>query len=332
MYFSKFPKIYYDFDKFGDGQRTLHILTDITLNVRVRKQILETITLYDEYDILEGETPEIIAEKIYGDPQLHWVIVLVNQRYDWLNDFPMQLVELNEHVTDVYGVGNEYKIHHYVKDNIVQEGKAFLRVPYDTLFPTNLFKINDFLLSASAKARVVDIDITNSRLTLLLNKGKFDDSETVGVWGFRENEFTGEIEYKNAFSFTTESFGGTVVNSSNTEPFTSSITGVSELLTIGETLTRLSGSGSFGTNPRITNIISIGESYTLNLLADSAASNGAINFSASNTNFCFTLFDGYRMVTNFDHETEINESKRRIKIVSPEVIPQIIQQLNDILA
>ena len=45
MYFANFPKIVYDFDlSTGTDYK---IVTDITRNVRIRKQILENIALYD---------------------------------------------------------------------------------------------------------------------------------------------------------------------------------------------------------------------------------------------------------------------------------------------
>jgi hypothetical protein len=113
MYFKKFPQIYYDF-KVGDKQETeLRILTDITANVRFKKELLENISLYDEYDIQDGETPEIIADKVYGSPEYHWVIMLFNQRYNYREDFPLPQTELEEHITKTYGAGNEYDTHHY---------------------------------------------------------------------------------------------------------------------------------------------------------------------------------------------------------------------------
>jgi hypothetical protein len=112
MYFKQFPQIYYDFPK-ANSENTLQILTDITTNVRVRKQALENVTIYDEYDMQEGETPEIIAEKVYGNPELHWVIMLVNERYDYLKDFPMSNLELQQHMEETYGVDNLEEVHHY---------------------------------------------------------------------------------------------------------------------------------------------------------------------------------------------------------------------------
>ena len=111
MYFENFPKFAYDFDI--NGERKVLIVSDITRNVRFRKDILSNVTLYDEYDIKEGETPEIIAEKLYGNSQYHWVVMLVNDRYDYIKDFPLTYTALTQYITDKYGVGNELSIHHY---------------------------------------------------------------------------------------------------------------------------------------------------------------------------------------------------------------------------
>jgi hypothetical protein len=117
MYFSNFPRIYYTLP---DKDKELFlILTDITTNIRIKKEVLENITLYDEYDIKDGETPEIIAERIYGNPNYHWIIMLVNQRYNYLNDFPLTYDVLEEYTTKKYGAENIYNIHHYERDGLV---------------------------------------------------------------------------------------------------------------------------------------------------------------------------------------------------------------------
>ena len=111
MYFEKFPQFVYEFNIAGKTKAM--IITDITRNVRFRKEILGNIELYDEYDIKDGETPEIIAEKIYGTSEYHWVIMLVNERFDYIGDFPMTYRNLVKYVEDKYGVGNEHATHHY---------------------------------------------------------------------------------------------------------------------------------------------------------------------------------------------------------------------------
>jgi hypothetical protein len=115
MYFKEFPNFLYDFKI--NGRTETKIVKDITQNVRVINEILSNVTLYDEYDIRDGETPEIIAEKIYGSPLYHWVIMICNHRFDYINDFPLPSYELEQHITEKYGAGNEYNTHHYVDSN-----------------------------------------------------------------------------------------------------------------------------------------------------------------------------------------------------------------------
>jgi len=115
MYFKNFNNFLYDFDV--NGKTNLTLVKDITKNVRIRTEILSNITLYDEYDIKTGETPEIISEKVYGSPDYHWVVMLCNLRYDWIADYPMDYPALEKFVTQKYGSGNENAVHHYVDSN-----------------------------------------------------------------------------------------------------------------------------------------------------------------------------------------------------------------------
>jgi hypothetical protein len=85
------------------GEKSLTVVRDITRNIRFRRDILSNITVFDEYDIQEGETPEIIAEKLYGNPEYHWIIMLANDRYDYISDFPLSQSELEQFVYQKYG-------------------------------------------------------------------------------------------------------------------------------------------------------------------------------------------------------------------------------------
>jgi len=89
------------------------IMKDITRNIRFRRDLLANITVYDEYDIVDGETPEIIAEKIYDNAEYHWIIMLANDRYDYRKDFPLTYVDLQKYIVDKYG-NQANATHHYV--------------------------------------------------------------------------------------------------------------------------------------------------------------------------------------------------------------------------
>lgn len=97
MYFSSFSTIKYPT---SDGN---YILRDITKNVRIFGSLLDKITQFDTYIIKDGETPDTLAEKFYGDPNLEWLIMISNGKYNYLEDYPRPYSELKKYIQAVHG-------------------------------------------------------------------------------------------------------------------------------------------------------------------------------------------------------------------------------------
>lgn len=111
MYFSHFPLIEYD----SVGQGNPKGVTNLLRRVAVRAKVKTNTALYDTYDVKEGETPEIIAHRLYGDAQLHWVILLFNNIKDRYHDWPMSGQQFNAFLQDKYT--DVDGIHHYEIDS-----------------------------------------------------------------------------------------------------------------------------------------------------------------------------------------------------------------------
>ena len=122
MYFKDFPKFIYDFN-YGTNSKT-SVVTDITRNVRFRKEIFSSVAYYDEYDIVDGETPEIIAEKIYGNAEYHWILMVANDKYDYISDFPLAEQQLTRHIQEVYGATANNVKHHVNADGYIVNSNA----------------------------------------------------------------------------------------------------------------------------------------------------------------------------------------------------------------
>ena len=78
MYFQNFPLIPYD--SVGNGQYKL--VTNLLKRVALRAKVKTNTALFGTYDVQEGQTPEMIADKLYGDPNLHWIVMYVNNITD----------------------------------------------------------------------------------------------------------------------------------------------------------------------------------------------------------------------------------------------------------
>ena len=85
--------------------------TNLLRRVAIRSKVKTNASLFDTYDVKSGETPEIIADKFYDDPQLHWVIMLVNNVTDRYHDWPMNEQQFSTFVNEKYS--NPDGIHHY---------------------------------------------------------------------------------------------------------------------------------------------------------------------------------------------------------------------------
>jgi len=94
----------------GDSVRKL--MPDILRRVKLRTTIKSGGMLFDKYDVKEGERPEDVAFKWFGDPELHWIILMTNNVTDRYYDWPMNQVQFAEYLTDKYGT-NVDAIHHY---------------------------------------------------------------------------------------------------------------------------------------------------------------------------------------------------------------------------
>jgi hypothetical protein len=107
MYFRQFPVLRGKFDGTFKG------ITDIFLRVAPKTPIKNTEFLETTY-IENGETPELLAYKMYGREDYHWVLLLVNNIVDVREEWPRKDRDLYSYCVEKYGENNIYQaVHHY---------------------------------------------------------------------------------------------------------------------------------------------------------------------------------------------------------------------------
>ena len=107
MYFKQFPTIPYD----AEGNGKFKDVKNLLRRVGIRAKVKANTSLYDTYDVKNGETPESLAHKLYDDSELHWVILLLNNVTDRFHDWPMSEAQFIQFVNDKYDDPNG--THHY---------------------------------------------------------------------------------------------------------------------------------------------------------------------------------------------------------------------------
>ena len=124
MYFAHFPTIPYDSEGNGKFKSVKNLLRRVGLASKVKANAM----FFDTYDVKNGETPESIAFKLYGDTELHYVILLVNDITDRYHQWPMSEAQFLQFVNDKYD--NVNAIHHYEIEQ--QSGKTTKKIDIGT--------------------------------------------------------------------------------------------------------------------------------------------------------------------------------------------------------
>lgn len=114
-FLDRFPKIKYDIT--GDKPTELITATNIMFRFSIIKDIISNISAYGIYTIKDGDTPEILAEKAYGNPEAYWIILYANDMFDPQYDWPLPYNAFKNYIIDKYGSIEEAQTtyHHYEK-------------------------------------------------------------------------------------------------------------------------------------------------------------------------------------------------------------------------
>ncbi len=107
QYFKEFPKIIYDITGRGDFK----LITDLLRRVKVRDGIKNNVSVFDKYNVPDGQTPEQTSELLYGTQDYWWVILLMNNIKDRYYDWPLSVRQFQTYMTSKYD--NPDTIRHY---------------------------------------------------------------------------------------------------------------------------------------------------------------------------------------------------------------------------
>jgi hypothetical protein len=122
-YFNQFPKLLYDIK----GNNTVKVVPNIFRRIKIVNKIKGNVSLIDNYDVEDGEKPEHVAYKVYGNSNYFWVVCLMNNIENVYYDWPLPSIAFEQYLKDKYD--EPEAIHHYEK--IQSSGKQIGDGPGD---------------------------------------------------------------------------------------------------------------------------------------------------------------------------------------------------------
>ncbi len=100
-YFKGIPNISYDIN--GTAPNTFQKVTNIMMRPKFKQKIIDEITNYYPYHIVEGERPDILSHRVYGSVAFAYLILLFNDIYDPVFDWPLGSREFDSYIVNKYG-------------------------------------------------------------------------------------------------------------------------------------------------------------------------------------------------------------------------------------
>jgi len=138
-YFNTLPKIA-TIDYSGNAI----VLTNLMVRAEIIPSLLNNPLLFYSYDIRDGDTPEIIASKYYGDPYRYWIVLFANQLIDPQWNWPM----------------NSSLLTNYIVEKYKSEAAAALAIPVNTITDTQVIVYTQSTIKNYIK-NVTTIDSTS---------------------------------------------------------------------------------------------------------------------------------------------------------------------------
>ena len=114
-YFRELPNISY-ISRLPDVSSNEEYITvkNLFKRAKLRTDIVNIITAFNYYQVEDNQRPEVVASKLYGDPELDWVILITNNITNVREQWPLGNNDLYNYMLDKYGTEVALSsIHHY---------------------------------------------------------------------------------------------------------------------------------------------------------------------------------------------------------------------------
>ena len=82
--------------------------------IKLREDVFQDSTVFEKYQIKGDDRPDNVANEIYGDPELDWLVLVSNNIINIQTEWPMPQLTFDSFLLDKYGSYEKLnEVHHY---------------------------------------------------------------------------------------------------------------------------------------------------------------------------------------------------------------------------
>ena len=120
-YFSNLTEfIYVNRTKDGRSEGDYSVVKNFFKRAKLRNDIFQDLTFFTKFTVIGDDRPDTVANTIYDDPSLDWVVLLSNNIINVQSEWPLSQVAFNTYITEKYpDEATLYSgIHHYEANEV----------------------------------------------------------------------------------------------------------------------------------------------------------------------------------------------------------------------
>ena len=112
-YFRELPELdYQSFLSDSDSSSNYLRVKNLFRRCKLRDDLQSVFTLFNKYEIVEGARPDTVAEELYGDAELDWVVLMTAGIINVRNEWPLSDRQIYNYSLEIYGTQLN-DVHHY---------------------------------------------------------------------------------------------------------------------------------------------------------------------------------------------------------------------------
>ena len=168
-YFRELPNIAYQSPlSHKNSSRDYIVIKNIFRRSKLFNYLNDNVTFFNKYVIGDGARPDLIAEELYGDPKLDYVVILVAGITKINHEWPLQDYQVYDYALQKYGSEIELNENHHFETFEIKDDKG------RQILPPNLIVDDEFKIDGtSSKYNTTYTLISQAGNTQLDDKDEF---------------------------------------------------------------------------------------------------------------------------------------------------------------
>lgn len=140
-YFKEFPLIDYPsrFEEQFSNEDYVKVV-NLFRRAKLREDFANSVTAFNLYQIKDGERPDQLAEKLYDDPSLDWVVLIANNITNINSNWPLTNEDLQEYLIDKYETEDNLDDIRYIETTEVKDEYDRIVIPEKLIIDSDLYQ------------------------------------------------------------------------------------------------------------------------------------------------------------------------------------------------